>query len=126
MNYLARRHRFRWIGQIKLMRFCWSFLLTVGGLCAFGQMNTGEISGSVQDLSRSAIPGVTVVIELTETGQGFKTVSNGAGEYLIAQLPVGVYSLSVSAPNFKHASLRNIEVHSGDHLRRNFILQVGD
>ena len=60
-------------------------------------MNTGEISGNVQDLSRSALPGATIIAQQAGTGLTFTTVANGSGEYLFAQLPVGVYSLSVSA-----------------------------
>ena len=75
--------------------------LLLSGWLALGQMNTGEISGSVQDLSGSALPGATVVAQHAETGQKFTAVSNSSGEYLFAQLPVGVYSMTVSASQFQ-------------------------
>lgn len=78
------------------MRPICSLAVLLSGLVALGQMNTGEISGSVQDPTRSALPGATIVAEHAVTGQKFTAVSNGSGEYLFAQLPVGVYSMSVS------------------------------
>jgi hypothetical protein len=77
-------------------------------------MNTGEISGSVQDLSGGVLLGATIVSQHAETGLKFTAVSNKSGEYLFAQLPVGVYSMSVSATNFKQSSLSRIEVHGSD------------
>jgi Carboxypeptidase regulatory-like domain len=89
-------------------------------------MNTGELSGRVQDLSSGALPGATIVAQQIETGQKFTAVSNNSGEYLFAQLPVGVYSLTASAPDFKQSSLPRFEVHASDRARRDIILQVGD
>ncbi|MCU1335198.1 MAG: hypothetical protein JWO19_779 [Bryobacterales bacterium] len=91
-----------------------------------GQMNTGEIAGIVQDALGGALPGATVVAELAHTGQKFTTVSNSAGQYLFAQLPIGRYSLKVTAQSFKQAVLSNVEVHVGDSLRHDFTVQIGD
>jgi hypothetical protein len=88
-------------------------------------MNTGELSGRVQDPTSSALPGATIAAQQAETGQKFTTISNSSGEYLFAQLPVGAYSLSVSAPDFKQSALPRIEVHASDRLRRDFTLEIG-
>jgi hypothetical protein len=88
-------------------------------------MNTAEVGGMVQDATGGALPGVTFVLQQGETGQRFITNSNNAGEYLFAQLPLGVYSLTASAQNFKQAALARLELHAGDRLRRNFVLEVG-
>jgi hypothetical protein len=108
------------------MRRLYYLTLLLSGSLAFGQMNTGEISGSVQDLSGSALPGAMVVAQQAETGQKFTSLSNGSGEYLLAQLPVGRYSIAVSANNFKQSALPLVEVHAGDRRRRDFTLEVGD
>jgi hypothetical protein len=72
------------------------------------------------------LPGSRVVAQQAETGRKFTAVSNNAGEYLLAQLPVGVYSLTASATSFKQAALPRIEIHSSDRLRHDFTLQVGE
>ncbi|HSP68476.1 MAG TPA: TonB-dependent receptor [Bryobacteraceae bacterium] len=89
-------------------------------------MNTGEIAGSVRDALGGALPGASVVAELARTGQTFTTISNSAGQYLLAQLPIGEYSVKVNAPNFKQAVLSNVEVHVGDTVRYDFTVQIGN
>jgi hypothetical protein len=53
-------------------------------------MNSGELTGSVEDRSGGALAGATVVAEHMATGQKFSAIANSAGEYLLPQLPVGV------------------------------------
>jgi hypothetical protein len=88
-------------------------------------MNTAEVGGSIQDATGGALPGVTVTVRHADTHQEYTTVSNGAGEYLFAQLPVGRYSLATTATNFKQA-VERLELHAGDRLRHNIALEVGD
>lgn len=107
------------------MRWLCSFALLLSGQYAFAQMNTGEISGSVQDRSGGALPSAMVVAQQADTGRKFNALSNSSGEYLFGQLPVGRYSISVSATNFKQAELPLVEVHAGDRLRRDLVLEVG-
>jgi hypothetical protein len=108
------------------MGLSWRLALFAAALPACAQMNTAEISGKVTDRSGSALPGAQIAARALDTGQQFESVSNDAGEYLLAQLPVGAYSLSVSATNFKESSLPRIEVHAADRLRRDFVLEVGN
>lgn len=89
-------------------------------------MNTGEIAGSVQDALGGALPGATVVAEQAKTGQKFTTITNSSGQYLLAQLPIGTYSLKVNATNFKQSVVSNVEVHVGDSLRHDVTVQIGD
>src|SRR5262249_43900054 len=107
-------HSHYWIGA----------LLTLS--LASGQMNTGEISGSVRDSSGGVLPGAIIVAQWTETAQKFSTVANSSGEYLLPRIPVGIYSLSAGAANFKQSTLTKFDVHAGDRLRRDFVLELGD
>ncbi len=88
-------------------------------------MNTGEVNGSVRDPSGAVLPNATLVAELPSTGQKYTTSSNGAGEYLLAQLPSGEYSLTASASGFKPAALGRIEIHAGVKVQQNFTLELG-
>ena len=108
------------------MRFLGAIAPLLALACSWGQMNTAEVGGMVQDATGGALPGVTVVLQQTETGQQFTTTSNNTGEYLFAQLPLGVFSLTAGAANFKQAALARLELHAGDRLRRNFVLEVGN
>ena len=53
------------------MRSVYILTLCLYGFVAFGQMNTGELSGSVQDASKGLLPGAMIVAEHLETGQKF-------------------------------------------------------
>ena len=92
----------------------------------FAQMNSGEITGSVRDQLNGVIPGAAISLEQAATGIKFTAATNTAGEYLLAQLPIGKYSFKVSAASFKQAVLPDVQVHAGEKLRRDFVLQVGD
>jgi hypothetical protein len=100
-------------------------LLLLSTFTLFGQMNTGEIAGGVQDALGGALPGATVVAELAQTGQKFTTTSNSSGRYLLSQLAPGTYSLKVSAQSFKQSVLSNVEVHVGETFRHDFVVQIG-
>ena len=104
----------------------YSSILSLTLAFALGQMNTGEISGRVQDPSGSVIPGATVVAQQAKTSQKFTVATNNSGEYLFPQLPVGDYSLSVTATDFRPSTLPRLDIHAGDRLRSDFTLLLGD
>jgi hypothetical protein len=99
--------------------------LLLGG-AGWGQMNSGEVGGRVQDQLGGLLVGATVAGEQAGTGLKFTAATNNAGEYLLPQVPAGTYSLKVALPGFKQAVLADLAVHVGEKLRRDFILQVGD
>ena len=45
---------------------------------------------------------------------------------LLAQLPVGVYDLTVNSQGFKQIVQRHVELHAGEHLRQAFTLELGE
>ncbi|MGH9376252.1 MAG: carboxypeptidase regulatory-like domain-containing protein [Terriglobia bacterium] len=92
---------------------------------ARGEMNTGQISGIVRDASGAVIVGATVSAEQPATHLRYVSVTNTFGEYLLAQLPVAAYTLSIDSQGFKQAIQSNIMVHAGNQLRQDFTLEVG-
>jgi len=89
-------------------------------------MNTGEIAGQVKDPSGAAIPGATVVATQTATQQKFNAVTNDVGLFLLPQLPLGEYEVTVTASGFKQAVQQRIALHVGDHVRQDFQLELGE
>jgi len=92
----------------------------------FGQMNTGELSGQVKDPTGATVASATIEAVANGTQQKYTATSNDSGEFLLAQLPVGEYTVSVSAMGFKKAVQSGIAVHAGDKLRQTFSLELGD
>ena len=71
------------------------FGLTPSG--ARAQDITATITGFVRDSSGAAVAGATVVATNNATQEARSAKTNDAGEYTIALLPVGTYTLTVSS-----------------------------
>src|SRR5437870_790216 len=62
---------------------------------------TAQISGSVRDQSGAVLPGAEVTATQTDTGIARSTVTNGAGSYVLCNLPLGPYKLEAALPGFR-------------------------
>ena len=74
---------------------------------AFGQEVTAGIVGTVTDPSGAPLKDATVAATDTERGVTLTTKTNDSGAYNITRVPVGNYSVKISAPGFQTA------VHTG-------------
>lgn len=93
---------------------------------ASAQQNTGSLSGTVTDLKAEAVPTATVIATHTGTGLKTETVSTGAGVYVFASLPVGIYEVSVEKTGFKKLNRKNIEIRVAQRLALDLQLEVGN
>ena len=89
-------------------------------------MNTGEIDGIVRDPTGAVVLDATVTAVESGTQIKYTTKTNASGEYLLAQLPVGHYNLTLSMQGFKQIVQPNIELHAGERLRQTFTLELGE
>jgi Carboxypeptidase regulatory-like domain len=103
-----------------------SVLLVMGVPSGFAQMNTGEISGTVIDPANAIIEGAEVAALNAETQQKFASATNEQGQYLLPQLPPGIYTVTASMQGFKQGVAERITLHLNEHLRQDFALQLGD
>jgi hypothetical protein len=92
---------------------------------AFGQMNTADVTGIVIDPSGGIVPHATVTALQVATQQKYTSVTDNEGQFLLSQLPLGEYTLTVNAPGFKQASKEHMVLHVGDRIRQDFSLAVG-
>src|SRR5215469_6883923 len=60
------------------------------------QTSTAQISGTVKDESGSAIPSAQVKATQAATGAVRTVISGGDGTYVLANLPIGPYTLEVT------------------------------
>ncbi len=103
-----------------------SVALVLCCIAAFGQMNTAEIAGMVKDPTGAVIAGAAVEATHVATQQKFTAIANDSGLFLLPQLPIGEYTLAVSAPGFKLAVQEHVALHVGDHIRQNFEMALGE
>ncbi len=92
---------------------------------SFAQSTSGNITGTVYDVSGAVVPNATVIAHNDATGVETRTVSTSAGEYRIANLLAGTYSLTVTAAGFSKAELKEVQVELNVTTTNNITLQVG-
>src|SRR3977135_3282309 len=68
---------------------------------AFAQSDRGSITGTTVDPSGAAVTNAAVEATNVATGAVYKVESTATGNYTLAELPAGVYQLSVAQPGFK-------------------------
>ncbi len=87
-------------------------ILALAAVFAFGQAETGLISGTVTDPSGAVVSGATVTAKSLSTQASRSVTTNSNGLYTISNLPPGQYELAVTAPNFG-AFRQNVIVNVG-------------
>ena len=75
----------------------------VGVQLASGQEVTAAVVGTVTDPSGSAIKNATVTATDADRGTVWTTQTNDAGAYTLPRLPIGTYSVKVTASGFETA-----------------------
>ncbi|MBB5060966.1 hypothetical protein HDF16_005702 [Granulicella aggregans] len=77
-----------------------AIMLSLGTCLVNAQTVTGSVTGEVTDNTGAVIPKASVVVIDTDTGVQSPTSTNDAGVYTVRFLPIGHYSVTVSAPGF--------------------------
>jgi len=94
-------------------------------LSLFSQVNTGTISGVVQDSSGAVIAGATVTIRHVDTGTARTVTSDEGGRYIAPVLPLGNYELQVQQSGFQTEIRKGITLTVGREEVINLTLRVG-
>ena len=76
------------------------FGLMLAALMLWGQAETGQIIGTVQDASGAVVPNVTVAAKNIATGAQRATTTNTAGVYVLPSLSPGDWEITISASGF--------------------------
>lgn len=105
--------------------------LPIALLCGFssmlqGQIITANLSGTVTDSTGSLVPGARVVARNLGTGFTQEVTSGTSGEFLVAFLPVGNYSVRIEHAGFKAFVQEPIELTVNQTATINAELSVGE
>jgi hypothetical protein len=98
-------------------------ITTAGHL--WGQVSTGEITGTVKDPSGAALANAKITLVNTATGVARDIVSNQEGVYDLPAIPPGIYSLRVSVPGFRTEQREGIEIQVGRVAGIDISMQIG-
>jgi len=94
-------------------------------LTAFGQSNTGTITGVVTDQNGAVVPNATVTITNQGTNEKRTAQADAEGRYEVPSLPTGIYSVEASASGFKAATVKDLRLAVGEKARADVSLGVG-
>jgi len=104
---------------------CWLALLLFVARGSAQIAGTGNIQGTVSDASGAVIPNATVTATDVSTQVKHVTTSDKAGIYVFPGLPIGTYTLSVSAATFESYEQTGIVLEVGSSIAVNTVLAVG-
>ena len=99
----------------------------LGGSAAMAaaQGTTGSIAGVVTDQSKAALPGATVTVKETDTGQTRVSVTDPQGRFLADALAPGKYMITVELSGFQTEEIRALTLAVGQAAALTVQMQVG-
>jgi hypothetical protein len=80
---------------------------------ALAQTFRGGINGTVTDQSGAVVAGASVEAVETATNEVHKSISSSAGEFSFQEMPLGAYSITVTASGFQTEKINSIPVTAG-------------
>lgn len=89
-----------------------TLLLLVFAVTAFGQTETGQITGGVTDASGAVVNNAKVTVTKTDTGYTRAENVSSSGQFVFSNLPSGPYQIKVEAAGFG-AFVEKIDVAVG-------------
>src|SRR6266852_1150266 len=105
--------------------------LVIVGLCLIcstlvsAQSTGGRILGRVADPSGAVLANVKITATNEATGIARDTTTNGSGDYVFLELPVGTYALSFDLSGFKTNVRKNVVLDVNQVITLNMTMQVG-
>src|SRR5271170_1182698 len=105
--------------------FYFLLLAVVIPFAAHAQQYSGTITGTVTDPGGASVAGASVTYVNVGNNSTDTTTTSESGVYTFAQLPVGVYNITIKQTGFKEFVSKNVEVHTSTITEANAVLQVG-
>src|SRR5215469_6040522 len=91
----------------------------------YAQVNTGTISGVVEDASGAAVAGAAITVRHIDTGTNRSLVTDSGGRYTAPDLPVGNYEVEAQHMGFQTEVRSGINLTVGREAVVNLSLKVG-
>ena len=101
------------------------FVLLLSALTVQAQAAQAELYGIVRDMA--GLPVSAADIELVHPLTGFKSKlkTTATGSFHYFAVPVGTYDITASKEGFLATSQSGVNIHTGDHVAIDLILQIG-
>lgn len=93
--------------------FFLTLVLVLLGATAWAQLPTATLNGTVTDPQGSAVPGARVLVVSQATGATREALAGTEGQYIVANLAPGLYTVRVEARGFASKEHRDIRLEVG-------------
>ena len=111
--------------RVRIVLCSFLAILVSCSVAALGQDISAKITGTVTDASGAVISGATVTARDTSRGTAYPTQTNSAGVYYLSPLPIGDYTLTVTASGFSTAQRPSFSLAMGQTARVDIAMTVG-
>src|SRR5262245_35042798 len=102
------------VGRVLIRVMILSAAMLAGLSSAALAQATGAIAGVIPNEPGAVMPGATVEVANTETGQTRSTTSGADGFYTVPQVQPGAYTVKASISGFRPVTRSGISVSVGD------------
>lgn len=89
------------------------------------QVTTATLYGILRDPTGAVLPGATVTVTHEGTGVERTSLTDDHGEFAVAALPAGAYTLRLELQGFKTRTIRGVQLSPGQTFRQTFEIEVG-
>jgi hypothetical protein len=103
----------RTYASLRVSRVLICLLLILGAASLHAQTFRGGLNGTVSDQSGAVVPGAAVTATNNATGVSLNAITSSGGEFLFQDLPLGTYTITVTASGFKPEKVDSIPVTAG-------------
>src|SRR5690606_2738321 len=104
----------------------WTFVaILLSVLPAAAQVDRGEISGLTLDASGAAVPGAEVRVADRASGVVFNSQTSENGKFIVPNLPIGYYDVTVRADGFKERVEQGVKVDAAGRTSLTITLEIG-
>jgi hypothetical protein len=111
---------------VRVVLFCAALILTgVAATPASAQTFRGTILGTVTDTSGAAVLNAKVTAHNVDTGVDRSTDTSSDGSYLIPELPIGTYTVTVELSGFQKSVITGVKVDVATERRIDATLKPG-
>jgi hypothetical protein len=108
-----------------LFRFSFLFFVFLFVAATAMAQSTATLQGTVKDQKGDVVAGAKVTVRNQGTGIDRTTQTDSEGNYQLAALPVGNYSLEVEMQGFKRQLVSSLAMEVGRTVVKDFSLEVG-
>jgi hypothetical protein len=102
---------------------CVATVMILAGASAYAQ--TASIAGTILDVTNAGVPDATVTAKNTATAGVRTATTSTLGTYVIPDLPVGNYDVSVTKQGFSTLRFRNVQLTVAENLTLSGSLELG-